>query len=334
MSSHAKRRAHDGLNQHTTVGDKRPRRQQKHLYLVLDDWDRGFSVHKIDARHLPSPPALRVASPIGAAPQTGVSFDAMDTKIFALMSHRCGLVYDVDTAVLELGAHAPSHMVCGFGVTVAMGHFDGELDAWVGLHRDGSICACRVVVASPSCHATVTSPPELDCKTTKEKLFRNDDTEMHMRATLTYLGSSRQVVCEIEPSCEWLKDVQGRNRKCYLYVLAYEEGGQSVEQNDNAEVAASSECRLRSLMLIHKIDLDNQDNDDGHLPEPPALRLELPVGDDDMSDTSFAALGTKMFAFTNHRCSLVYNVDTAALSIGAHACPHRHAWPAAAPASS
>nr|CAB3479674.1 unnamed protein product [Digitaria exilis] len=248
------------------------------------------------ARHLPSPPALRLASPVGTAPQTGVSFAAMGTKIFALMSHRCGLVYDVDTAVLEVGDHAPSHMVCGFGVTVAIGdmlyaltyrfsdkqhsfevlswesscvpdathhhqrregwswrtlpspppafnsrvnayvlhpdrrtifmttanegrmgtysfdtvdsvwrwhgqwalpfieqgHFDGELDAWVGLHRDGSICACRVVVASPSCHGTVTSPPELDCKITKDKLFRNDDdAEMHMRATLTYMGASR-----------------------------------------------------------------------------------------------------------------------------------------------
>lgn len=32
--------------------DKRPRPpappQQKHLYLVLDDWDRGYSIHKLD----------------------------------------------------------------------------------------------------------------------------------------------------------------------------------------------------------------------------------------------------------------------------------------------
>nr|CAB3479672.1 unnamed protein product [Digitaria exilis] len=301
-----KRRGHDGQNQHAASGDgdKRPRRG-KHLYLLLDDWDRGFSIHKIDAdcfvsdnqpdraaRHLPEPPVLRLASPVGPVPQNGVSFAALGTKIFALMSHRCGLVYDTETAVLAVGAHAPSQMVCGFGITVAIGemlyalsyrffdkqhsfevlswettapdatqqqrptegwswrtlpspppafhsrvnsyvlhpdrrtifmttankgrmgtysfdtmdsewrwhgewalpfigqgHFDDELDVWVGLYRDGSICACRV--ASPSCHGTVTSL-ELDCKKTKEKLFRNDDdAEMHLGATLTYMGASR-----------------------------------------------------------------------------------------------------------------------------------------------
>jgi len=59
----------------------RPARRRKHLYLILDDWEKGFSVHKIDtddfdsdsdddpdagaavAGHLPDPPALRLASP-------------------------------------------------------------------------------------------------------------------------------------------------------------------------------------------------------------------------------------------------------------------------------
>ena len=53
----------------------RPARRRKHLYLILDDWEKGFSVHKIDtddfdsdsdddpdagaavAGHLPDPPA-------------------------------------------------------------------------------------------------------------------------------------------------------------------------------------------------------------------------------------------------------------------------------------
>jgi len=40
-----KRREHD--QDAAGGGDKRPRRR-KHLYLVLDDWDEGFSIHKID----------------------------------------------------------------------------------------------------------------------------------------------------------------------------------------------------------------------------------------------------------------------------------------------
>jgi hypothetical protein len=57
-------------------GGKKPR---KHLYVVLDDWEKGFSVHKLDAlslfdsdsdsddndndgglKRLPDPPALRI----------------------------------------------------------------------------------------------------------------------------------------------------------------------------------------------------------------------------------------------------------------------------------
>jgi hypothetical protein len=304
-----KRRAHDGQNQHAAVvdGDKRPRRS-KHLYLVLDDWDKGFSIHKIDPdrlfdsdedmhnssadQHLPEPPVLRLESPVGPMPNTGMSFSAMGTKIFTFINQRCGLVYDTDKAVLSIGAHAPAQMVCGFGITVAVGemlyalsyrfhdkqhsfevmswaptasdamaqhpttegwswktlppppptfhgrvnsyalhpdgitifmttankgrmgtysfstvdsawtwhgewalpflgqaHFDSELDAWVGLHRDGSICACRV--PSPSCHNTTpTTTLQLDCQTTKEKLF-GKGPERHMRASLTCVGAGK-----------------------------------------------------------------------------------------------------------------------------------------------
>ncbi|RLN04715.1 hypothetical protein C2845_PM13G00500 [Panicum miliaceum] len=37
-------------NQRAGGGHKR-RRPRKHLYLVLDDWEKGFSIHKIDADH-------------------------------------------------------------------------------------------------------------------------------------------------------------------------------------------------------------------------------------------------------------------------------------------
>ncbi|CAO2200276.1 unnamed protein product [Urochloa humidicola] len=116
--------------------DKRCRRRpRKHLYLVLDDWDQGYSIHKIDAdtsdsnsdsdnddpQHLSEPPALRLEAPAGDEPHTGVSFAALGTKLFALMNHRSGLVYDAKTAVVSVGVHAPAQMACGYGVSVAAG---------------------------------------------------------------------------------------------------------------------------------------------------------------------------------------------------------------------
>ncbi|CAD6246349.1 unnamed protein product [Miscanthus lutarioriparius] len=50
-----------------------------------------------------------------------MTFSAMGTKIFVFMNRRCGLVYDTDTAVLAVGAHAPAKMVCGFGISVPVG---------------------------------------------------------------------------------------------------------------------------------------------------------------------------------------------------------------------
>ncbi|PUZ49796.1 hypothetical protein GQ55_6G006900 [Panicum hallii var. hallii] len=52
----------------------------------------------------------------------------------------------------------------------SQGHFDAELDAWVGLDRDGYISPCFYP----------------DCKMTEEKIF----AKRHMRATLTYMGAT------------------------------------------------------------------------------------------------------------------------------------------------
>jgi hypothetical protein len=144
-----KRRREDDQNQHGGGGrGKRSRWNRQHLYLVLDDWDKGFSVHKIDAdsfvscsgsdsddddddhqgviaRHLPEPPALRLESHDGHdEADTDMAFSAMGTKIFVLMNGRCGLIYDADTAVLAVGAGAhaaPAQMPCGFGISVHVG---------------------------------------------------------------------------------------------------------------------------------------------------------------------------------------------------------------------
>ncbi|KAL6657304.1 hypothetical protein ACP70R_005084 [Stipagrostis hirtigluma subsp. patula] len=68
-------------------GNKKSRRR-KHLYVVLDDWNKGFSIHKIDADDFHS--------------------DSSEQQ-------------DWQLAVLAIGPHAPAQMVCGFGITVPVG---------------------------------------------------------------------------------------------------------------------------------------------------------------------------------------------------------------------
>ncbi|TVU37129.1 hypothetical protein EJB05_10425, partial [Eragrostis curvula] len=127
------KRVHDGQN-HRGGGDKRPR-GRKHLYLVLDDRNNGFSIHKMDADtinsdsidntvvagYLPEPALLRLESPIGPLPHGCMFFSALSNKIFSFMNQRCALIYNTDTAVMAVGPHAPARMRCGFGITVVSG---------------------------------------------------------------------------------------------------------------------------------------------------------------------------------------------------------------------
>ncbi|TVU43779.1 hypothetical protein EJB05_10272, partial [Eragrostis curvula] len=116
------------------------------------------------------------------------------------------------------------------------GHFDSELDAWIGLRFDGSICACPVV--SP----TATPPPmkQPDWKMTDEKLVCAY-SEGFMTATLAYMGNSRFCL------------VQSRARDgqdgCVLHVTVF-----GVKYNRNGELQTSDHRSTRSFLVSrHRI---------------------------------------------------------------------------------
>ncbi|KAL6912176.1 hypothetical protein ACP4OV_000981 [Aristida adscensionis] len=125
----SKRRGPDSQSQ-----GKRPRTSsKKHLYLVLDDWDNGYSIHKIDLacchsdsggdnactdHRLPEPPALRLKEPFRA------HFVAVGSNIVVVNSPRRSseapstLIYDTAAATLAIGAHVPGRLA-GPAVAVA-----------------------------------------------------------------------------------------------------------------------------------------------------------------------------------------------------------------------
>ncbi|VAH41698.1 unnamed protein product [Triticum turgidum subsp. durum] len=83
------------------------------------------------------------------------------------------------------------------------GYYDSELGAWIGLRKDGYICACEV--ASRSRESAV----QPYCKIAKEKLFLKvpERRLAATRATLAYMGNSNFCLVDcvqregVEPTC-------------------------------------------------------------------------------------------------------------------------------------
>ncbi|XP_025801756.1 uncharacterized protein LOC112881300 [Panicum hallii] len=68
------------------------------------------------------------------------------------------------------------------------GYFDSQLDAWVGLHKDGGVCSCQVASRSS------TSAVQPDWEMVEDKLWSHDNVAF--RPTLTYMGGARFCIVE------------------------------------------------------------------------------------------------------------------------------------------
>lgn len=121
--SSKRRRRNDDYPKLSTLSSSQ---RKKHLYLALDDWKGGYSIHRLDAddildqdsgggggggeNKLPKPAALRIALP-GGGP---MGFAAVGTNIFVAINRRRRgdrapptLVYDTKTAAVTTGPCIP-----------------------------------------------------------------------------------------------------------------------------------------------------------------------------------------------------------------------------------
>ncbi|KAI4964100.1 hypothetical protein ZWY2020_008380 [Hordeum vulgare] len=153
------------------------KRRRKHLYLVLDDWDNGFSLHKMDAlsllddsdddggrelERLPDPPAVRITE----ARQSPMLFAGLGTSIFVANKIQRSpkvtgaLVYDTETAAMAMGP-APPENTCCFFVAVSRGETKDEKLYTLGktYHRDRSEHPRGTWWAYPSTRCHGRAPP-------------------------------------------------------------------------------------------------------------------------------------------------------------------------------
>ncbi|CAN6169287.1 unnamed protein product [Urochloa humidicola] len=106
-------------------------RRKQHLYLALDDWSGGYSIHKLDAddiledhataageedrehNKLPEPAAVRIKLPVRGP----MAFAALGTNIFVCTNPGSQgerapptLVYDTETSALSVGPRVPDNI--------------------------------------------------------------------------------------------------------------------------------------------------------------------------------------------------------------------------------
>ncbi|XBJ12414.1 hypothetical protein VPH35_016940 [Triticum aestivum] len=105
-------------------GRTSPNNDKKHLYVVLDDWEKGFSIHKLDLHgYRPDGGDLTLQAPVHRQAieedRLQWNFAAMGSKIVAAgkvksMQDAVTLVYDTDTAGLSIVPRLPSELSGGW----------------------------------------------------------------------------------------------------------------------------------------------------------------------------------------------------------------------------
>ncbi|KAL6893581.1 hypothetical protein ACP4OV_007679 [Aristida adscensionis] len=100
-------------------------------------------------------------------------------------------------------------------------HFDGRLDAWVGLSGDpstaGHLCASDVADVPSSSSSSRHGRRCPAFKISKEKLFGDDPAEKHVGATLVYIGGgSRSDFCLVQCICVEEDDGMDPDRMIYV----------------------------------------------------------------------------------------------------------------------
>jgi hypothetical protein len=162
MSSYDSSSRRRGREQHCNDGaaGKRSRRIQKHLYLVIDDWEMGYSIHKLDVdefesagggnklRRLPEPCALRIEAPADRSPAILAS---LGSKIFFITDRFSDeapmLIYDTETASLAIGPRAtPALRPIGFIFFAPVGQRLFALNPRRGDHQQ---CSFEVMSRAP-----------------------------------------------------------------------------------------------------------------------------------------------------------------------------------------
>ncbi|XBI26506.1 hypothetical protein VPH35_051202 [Triticum aestivum] len=96
--------------------------KEKSLYLVLDDWHKGFTIRKIDADSpdLSTSPVLRLVSPERGRPTHEVA--ALGGYIIATSNIHAGtLFYDTGTAGLAVGPSVLDALLCGSNTFLTSG---------------------------------------------------------------------------------------------------------------------------------------------------------------------------------------------------------------------
>ena len=159
--------------QHRQLDDdgtgRRPRLvPKKHLYLVLDAWDKGYIIHKIDADTLqdtcstdlqvgfPDPAVLRLPAPVH---YLGMSFTAFGNSIVIATNPWCGktptLVYDAGMAGLTIGPSLPDPLLRGIDMSLAAGDTLYALRSCHGSQQHGF----EAMSWAPTGNDDDTSPP-------------------------------------------------------------------------------------------------------------------------------------------------------------------------------